>query len=441
MTIQDQALTLLDPADAGLVLAGAAANEDAPTLLHTADERYYVTETPTGLLFRDDTPLLVWGPLTARLIRAHKRLEFALADAINFGETRMAERYGEKYSHFIHETGRSYQGLRDIAWVGRQIEMSRRRDNLAFATQREIAPLPPAVQDTMLDLAVERGWSRQETREAVRVAKNEIKKAERSLLAPVEAPIPDCDIVVGDARHLPLTGDVADLICTSPPYALEKLYGAGGDVEAATWFDFIREVSAEAYRVTRVGGRFALNIPLDTSARPDPATGDLIPARPAYAQAVAAGMACGWRYRSTIIWHDDQLGKSIARGSVDSAASPAIITPVEMVILFYKGEGWGREDRGSDLAHQDWLTWTNGFWAFPGESQPWEDHPAPYPLELPRRLIHLLSFPGDLVVDPFVGSGTTALAAARSGRRFYGVDSEPSYVASALRRVARGVPR
>lgn len=398
--------------------------DGGPALVLT-DEQVYVTETPTGLIFRADTPFEVWGPLTARLIVAHKRLEFAIADAINFGR-----RYGERYANWVHDSQLAPQTLHNIALVGRQVDASRRREDISFAHHAEVGSLPPKMQDSLLKLAVDNGWKRDELRDAARTARRQIKAAERALLAVPTISDPDISIQVGDARSLELCSETVDLFVTSPPYALAKAY-TGGDVAAHAWRAFMLAWLTEAYRVSRFGGRLALNIPLDTS----PEHG----ARPTYGHAFAAAEQAGWVYRSTIVWHDDQLGKSTARGSPDSASSPYIYFPGEMILLMQKGTEWGRSDpdvRGV-IDHQHWLDWTNGHWEVSGESSAWEDHPAPFPLEIPRRLIELLSFSGDLVVDPFLGSGTTALAARDAGRRFYGVDAEQAYVDSALRRVVR----
>jgi site-specific DNA-methyltransferase (adenine-specific) len=416
--------------------AAFAGTDDNPTLLVTADERYYVTETATGLRFRPDTPLAVWAGLTSRLIRAHKRLEFALADAINFGRD-----YGEKYAQWVHESGLSVQTLHDIAWVGRRIEPSRRREDISFAHHREVAALPPVMQDAILDIAEEKGWKREDVRRAAGEARAQIKANERAQLPPPTI-VPSCQIAVGDARRMDLGDDMVDLIVTSPPYALGKRY-LKGDIAVDQWRALMQDWLTEAYRYTKPGGRLALNVPLDTAPiAEDPATGQpYVPARPTYAQALTDAQRAGWTYRNTIVWHDDQLGKSTARGSRDSAASPFIYFPGEVIILLFKGDEWGqtRTDVSSDLSHEGWLIWTNGYWPVRGETNAVDGHPAPFPIEIPRRLIYLLSFPGDLVVDPFVGSGTTAEAAAVAGRRFYGTDTEESYVLSARRRVAERI--
>jgi site-specific DNA-methyltransferase (adenine-specific) len=397
--------------------------------LLTAEERAYVTATATGLIFADDTPFDLWLALTERLLEAEKRINWYIADAINFGENNRT--YGEKYSQAIEITGSSYQALATIAWVGRQVDISRRRENVSFATFAEVAPLPPAIADELLDQQQQAGWSQKELREQVKVKRAEIRHAELRALPAPKLAIPDAHVVVADALTLPLQDATVDLIVTSPPYALEKSYDTG-DIVILSWRQFMTDALTEAFRVSKPGARLALNVPLDTM---------LGGARPTYAQAVAAAQRAGWTYRSTITWNDDQLGKSTARGSVDSAASPYIYVPSEMIVLCSKGE-WSRpepKDRPSDIAHADWLEWTNGDWRFPGESQSWEHHPAPFPLELPRRLVHLLSFPGDLVLDPFCGSGTTLVAALRAGRRVIGCDRSPFYVASSLRRLAREV--
>lgn len=233
-------------------------------------------------------------------------------------------------------------------------------------------------------------------------------------------------IEVADAAALPLERDSVHLIVTSPPYALDIQYDRE-DVHPSAWDAFMTRWLMDALRVTAPGGRLALNVPLDTTR------GGY---RPTYATAVAAAQRAGWTYRSSIVWDKDNLGKSVARGSIDSASAPSIIAPVEMIALFSKG-AWQREPTApSDLDHADWLAWTNGMWSTSPQQYAWEQHPAAFPLELPRRLIKLLSFPGDVVMDPFVGSGTTSLAALQLGRQAIGFDRSQQYVDSTLRRLA-----
>lgn len=400
--------------------------EEQPALL-LLEEVTYVTETPTGLIFAENTPEHVWGRLTQRLIRQHKRIEWAIGDAINFGE----RKYRGTYEHWVHETGLKENTLATIAWVSREIESSRRREDVGWSHHREVAGLEEAEdQDRLLDEAADKGMTRHDLREKVREVKQErAREAARAMPLPDPERIPpSVRVEVADVtKRIPLPDESVHLIVTSPPYGVGlDDYADGGDVLASDWPSFMVRWLDEALRVTVDTGRLALNVPLDTVKGGFRAT---------YATAVQMAESVGWEYRSTILWIDDQLGKSVARGSVDSAAAPHVIAGAECVALFSKGE-WGRtSDRPSDLTHDEWLEWANGIWRFPGETRAFGGHPAPFPYELPRRLVKYLSFPGDVVCDPFSGSGTTALAAHRLGRDFVGFDRSPEYVKLTLRRV------
>lgn len=270
-------------------------------------------------------------------------------------------------------------------------------------------------------------------RDMTRVQRAANRSAREALRATEPVPEVPIRLEVADATDLPLSDGSVNLIVTSPPYGLDKPYAGVQDL-AGGWREFMVDWLAEAYRVAAPGGRLAVNVPLDTT-RPS--------LRPTYAQTVFAALEVGWSYRASIVWNEgnvirgDQYG-SLARGSVDSSSAPHVVAPVEMVPLFVKGE-WNRGGGDSDLTHEEWLHWTNGLWTFPGESRSWEGHPAPFPLELPRRLIKLLSFRGDTVLDPFAGSGTTLVAAHQLGRVAVGVDLSPDYVASAKRRIAEAI--
>lgn len=247
--------------------------------------------------------------------------------------------------------------------------------------------------------------------------------------------------VQGDARKLPIRDSSVALSIWSPPYALGVDY-VHGDVPMMEWQRFIADVSRELYRVTIPGGRMALNVPLDT------AKGGF---RSTYVDAVNAvrestHRASGdplWRYRSTIVWNEDNTSKSVARGSIDSASSPYIYARVEMIPLFSKpgpkaekfGPWWRGKQGVDSIDHQDWLDWTNGMWAFRGESRSWEKHPAAFPEELPKRLVHLLTFRDEIVLDCTGGSGTTAKVAKSLGRIGVSVDVSNEYALSAGRRL------
>ena len=190
----------------------------------------------------------------------------------------------------------------------------------------------------------------------------------------------------------------------------------------ATW-------STELYRVSnRRHGRVCLEVPLDRSKGGE--------YQPVYAHWLQALERAGFRYRTTI-GRRYHAGRGTARGSVDSPGSPHLFAPLMMIIVVYRGEWIRRGATEHDLGHDDWLALTGptAIWDdIPGESDP--DHPAPFHIELPRRLIKLFSYREDLVGDLFLGRGTTALACLELGRQFCGGDRSPRYVALAQARVA-----
>ncbi|MCS7102815.1 MAG: site-specific DNA-methyltransferase, partial [Candidatus Korarchaeum sp.] len=117
--------------------------------------------------------------------------------------------------------------------------------------------------------------------------------------------------------------------------------------------------------------------------------------------------------------------------------APYVISPVEVIIVLYK-EKWKKARSGvSDITRDEFIEWTNGLWTFPGESKRRVGHPAPFPIELPMRCIKLFSFVEDLVLDPFLGSGTTLVACALTNRRGIGVEVDRSYCELAKKRVIR----
>jgi len=234
----------------------------------------------------------------------------------------------------------------------------------------------------------------------------------------------------GDAGQLPLDDATVHLIVTSPPYGLGKSYDSFDDDQgyvryrelACTW-------AGEMFRVSAPQGRLCLNVPLDTSRGGQQAF---------YADWLALLRAAGWNYQTTIAWLESprgNIGKSTARGSIDSPSAPRVIAPIEMIIVCSKGDWNLHRSDPSDLSHAEWLDWTNGVWIFTAEQPSRVSHPAPFPEELPQRLIKLFSFPGDPVLDPFAGSGTTSVVAYRLGRPSYGYDISAQYVADARARL------
>lgn len=136
-----------------------------------APEAHYVTETPTGLRFAMDTPVEVWGELVTRLQRQQKLIEWALADAINFGE----QAYSEDHAQWVDETGLSKRTLQNIARIGREIPPARRRADVSFSHHAEVITLPVPDQERLLDRAEHAGMTRYDLRDAVRERKKELE--------------------------------------------------------------------------------------------------------------------------------------------------------------------------------------------------------------------------------------------------------------------------
>ena len=121
-----------------------------------------------------------------------------------------------------------------------------------------------------------------------------------------------------------------------------------------------------------------------------------------------------------------------------SASCPYVIAPVELIVLLYK-DSWKKTSgsRKSDITKAEFVSWTKGVWKFSGESKRKIGHPAPFPVELPRRCIKLFSFVGDTVLDPFMGSGSTVIAAKQNSRNGIGIDMEMDYCQLAMERILR----
>jgi hypothetical protein len=128
-------------------------------------------EAPTGLAFEWDTPLPIWSVLTVRLIVQHKRLEWAIADAVNFGR----DAYGDLYAQWVQETGLAKRTLTNYARIGQLMEPARRRADVSFSHHAEVVTLPVPDQEKLLDRAEAAGMSRYDLRDAVRERRKELE--------------------------------------------------------------------------------------------------------------------------------------------------------------------------------------------------------------------------------------------------------------------------
>jgi len=151
-------------------------------------------------------------------------------------------------------------------------------------------------------------------------------------------------------------------------------------------------------------------------------------------------LGLGYLMRGEIIWDKaSSAGGSTAWGSWRSASNPTLRDVHEYILVFSK-ERFGRpspkDAKRFTSERDDFLQSTKSVWSFPTVSAKKIGHPAPFPLELPRRLIELYTFPGEVVLDPFMGSGTTALAAANTGRVYVGYELNKKYIKLAEKRIA-----
>jgi len=220
-----------------------------------------------------------------------------------------------------------------------------------------------------------------------------------------------------------------DLVVTSPPYNVDIQYNAHND--RSTYEDYLAFSKAwmrRCYRWIKDDGRFCLNIPLDKNKGGQQSVG---------ADLTTLAKKVGFSYHSTVIWNEGNISRRTAWGSWKSASAPYVIAPVELVVVLYKNS-WKKTSgsRESDITREEFMDWTNGLWTFGGEKKSRIGHPAPFPLELPLRCMKLFSFVGDTVLDPFMGSGSTLIAAQKCNRNGIGIEIDPEYCKIALSRIS-----
>lgn len=259
-------------------------------------------------------------------------------------------------------------------------------------------------------------------------------------------PCPITDrVICGDARDM---ADVPDrcvaLVVTSPPYYAGKEYeqALGEGHIPASYVEFLtmlRDVFAECWRVLEPGGRLAVNV-ANLGRKPYRSlSGDVI-------RILQDDL--GMLLRGEILWRKAKGATgSIAVGSYLSAANPVLRDITERIVVASKGRfdravpRKERELRGlpfeNTITKDEFFAATLDVWEIRPEHARRIGHPAPFPVDLPQRLIHLYTYRDDVVLDPFIGSGSTAVAAVATGRRYIGYDTDAEYVALAQERIAR----
>lgn len=232
-------------------------------------------------------------------------------------------------------------------------------------------------------------------------------------------------VICGDSTRMKIPDSSVHLMVTSPPYNVGKEYES--DMGMKQYLDMLDSVFAETHRVLVPGGRACVNV-ANVGRRPYV---------PLHSHVITIMEKNGFLMRGEIIWDKGRgAGASTAWGSWMSATNPILRDTHEYVLVFSKGMyGRSRDGKKSTITRDEFLEYTKSVWRFAPESAKRAGHPAPFPVELPRRLIQLYTFENDVVLDPFGGSGTTAVAAVRTGRRFVSVDINAGYVRAAKKRI------
>lgn len=216
------------------------------------------------------------------------------------------------------------------------------------------------------------------------------------------------------------------LMVTSPPYNVGKEYDS--DLTLDEHLELLRRVWQEVKRVLVPGGRACINV----------ANLGRKPYIPLHSFIIQDMLALGFFMRGEIIWNKaSSASPSTAWGSWRSASNPTLRDVHEYILVFSKDTLRRKPlpGRENSVGRDDFLEWTKSVWTFPAEPARKIGHPAPFPVELPHRLIQLYTYRGEVVLDPFLGSGQTALAAIQAGRAFVGYEIDQQYAALAETRI------
>ena len=244
-------------------------------------------------------------------------------------------------------------------------------------------------------------------------------------LADAPANVLDSVFVQSSESMEQLPDNCVALMVTSPPYNVGKDYDE--DLDLDEYLGLLDRVFTETYRVIEPGGRVAVNI-ANLGRKP------YLPLNHFTAGLLAD---IGFLLRGEIVWQKAKAaGGSTAWGSWQSAKNPTLRDIHEYVVVASKGPSRRVREGTDTITKEQFLQATVSVWDILPESARRVGHPAPFPVELPERLIHLYTFTDDLVLDPFLGSGSTAVAAVQSGRHYVGYETDADYAALAESRIA-----
>lgn len=221
--------------------------------------------------------------------------------------------------------------------------------------------------------------------------------------------------------------ECVDLIVTSPPYNCGIKYDIYDDSRPMNeYYKWCKEWLSLCYKVLKDNRRIALNVLLNIGNNK-----------------IGRNVPCvrfsnlleevGFNLNNIVIWEERSRTNFTSWGSWRSASAPYIYCPYEVIIIASKGN-WKREDKGvSNITGDEFKNWVNGIWKFPAVRS--KSFPVPFPEELPKRCIKLLSFIGDIVLDPFSGIGTTCQVAKKLNRNYIGIEISSAYCKLARNRL------
>lgn len=222
-------------------------------------------------------------------------------------------------------------------------------------------------------------------------------------------------------------------VITSPPYNVDlgnNKYKKTGynshkdNMPYDKYLSWLKEVFTEAYRVLSEDGRLCINIG-------DAKNGKIT----THADIIQMCKEIGYLPMTTIIWNKNNTSNRCAWGSYMSAKAPSFPRPFEYILIFSKTPGLLRTGT-TTITKDEWVEYSNGLWTFaPEREQKKIGHPAMFPVELPYRLIQMLTYERDVVLDPFMGVGTTGIACAKTNRHFIGIDNDIKYCEIAKNRI------
>jgi len=230
--------------------------------------------------------------------------------------------------------------------------------------------------------------------------------------------------IMGSAENMSMIPDNSlHLMITSPPYNVSKEYDK--DLSLTEYLEMLKGVFKETYRVLVNGGRACINV-ANLGRKPYIPLSDYIS---------KMMIEIGFNMRGEIIWNKAaSASPSTAWGSWMSASNPTLRDIHEYILVFSKGDYKRHRDKKeidikkNTITKENFMEWTKSIWTFNAESARKIGHPAPFPIDLPYRLIQLYSFKTDIILDPFMGSGTTAIAALKDNRKYVGFEINQDYI-------------